>query len=207
MGLTKKQMDVYRFIGQYTEDNGIAPTQREIKEHFGLKSYGSVQRYLNYLMDANLLERDLNARRGIALRQEDTPEETGLIKNLPLLGMVAAGNPIEAIENPDDYYPVPRQMIRPGHQHFALRVRGDSMIEDGILEEDIVVIRQTNKAEIGQTVVAVIDGDATLKKYYPSKNQIELRPANSRLSPIFIGEDVSSFQIVGRMVGLIRSYD
>ena len=100
MGLTKKQMDVYRFIGQYTDDNGIAPTQREIKEHFGLKSYGSVQRYLNYLMDANLLERDLNARRGIALRQDSSEgdDSAQVVCDLPLLGMVAAGNPIEAME-------------------------------------------------------------------------------------------------------------
>lgn len=209
MGLTKKQMEVYRFISSYTDEHGIAPTQREIKEYFGLKSFGSVQRYLNYLMDADLLERDLNARRGIVLRQNDSSSVSSqeTVCELPLLGLVAAGNPIEALENPDDHFPVPVQMIKSSHQHFALRVQGDSMIEDGILEDDIVIIRQTAKAEVGQTVVALIDGDATLKNYFPSKNQIELRPANSRLKPIFVGEDITDFKIVGKMVGLIRSYE
>jgi SOS regulatory protein LexA len=209
MGLTKKQMEVYRFISQYTDEHGIAPTQREIKEHFGLKSFGSVQRYLNYLMDANLLERDLNARRGIALCSEGPSKSTQneSVCELPLLGLVAAGNPIEALENPDDHFPVPVQMIKSSHQHFALRVQGDSMIEDGILEDDIVIVRQTAKAEVGQTIVAVIDGDATLKKYFPFKDKIELRPANSRLGPITVGEDVADFKIVGKMVGLIRSYE
>lgn len=216
MGLTKKQHEVLEYIKKYTKDKGYAPTQREIKEHFGLKSYGSVQRYLKYLKDAGHLTTDWNAKRGLTLIKEEsssiktTKRSTTIIDNpyeteIPLLGDVAAGNPIEALENPTESIMVPNSMMKRSGKHFALRIQGDSMIEDGILDGDIVVIQSAQSANTGQTVVAVIDGEATLKKYFKKKGHLELHPANSTMSPIIV-EPQQDCKIVGHLVGLMRSY-
>lgn len=241
MGITKKQKEVFDYIIGYTKTNGYAPTQKEIKDHFGLKSYGSVQRYLNYLSEAGYLERDWNARRGLKPTPRDpltgksinsssplangyslnTPgfsDSSGPIREipsrqqdnyleLPLLGKVAAGNPIEALEHPDETVTIPSSMIKGRGQHFALRVVGDSMIEDGILEDDIIICRVQRNASQGQRVVAVINGEATVKHFYQNKSQVELHPANSKYSPIIVGSDVEFFELAGVVIGLIRNYD
>lgn len=209
MGITKKQKDVYEYIRSYTHTQGIAPTQKEIKEHFNLKSFGSVQRYLKYLTDAGLLETNWNERRGLQVKdwtQNNVDEISEPTVELPLLGLVAAGNPIEAIENPTDTINVPVSFIKGSERHFALRVRGDSMIEDGILEEDIIICKYQQTARLGERVVAVIDGEATVKKYMPKGKSVELHPANSRLRPILVDPE-SDFRLVGKVVGLIRLYE
>lgn len=216
MGITKKQKEVYDYIAHYTHEYGYAPTQKEIRDHFGLKSFGSVQRYIKYLVDAGYLENDENARRGLVVLAPPTPF-AGMTANaaapsslqgedIPLLGKVAAGNPIEAIENPDDTITVPLQMLSPNYRHFALRVQGDSMIEDGILENDIVVCRSQNTALPGQTVVAVVEGEATVKRFYKKAGHYELHPANSTMSPIIVRPQDGEFKVVGILVGLLRSY-
>jgi repressor LexA len=213
MALTKKQKEVYDYILSYNQQNGYAPTQKEIKEHFQLKSFGSVQRYIKYLTQSGLLETDWNARRGLkALAvpdQEMAQNDTNLTDNngIPLLGDVAAGDPIEALENPTEFISVPPQLMRKNGRYFALKVRGDSMIEDGILEEDYVVCRQQENAQQGQTVVAVVDGEATLKRYYQHSDHIELRPANQRLRPFKITSESGELRIAGVMVGLVRLYE
>jgi repressor LexA len=213
MALTKKQKEVYDYILSYNQQNGYAPTQKEIKEHFQLKSFGSVQRYIKYLTQSGLLETDWNARRGLkALAvpdQEMAQNDTNLTDNngIPLLGDVAAGDPIEALENPTEFISVPPQLMRKNGRYFALKVRGDSMIEDGILEEDYVVCRQQENAQQGQTVVAVVDGEATLKRYYKHSDHIELRPANQRLRPFKITSESGELRIAGVMVGLVRLYE
>ncbi len=245
MGITKKQKEVFDYIMNYTMSNGYAPTQKEIKDHFELKSYGSVQRYLTYLTEAGYLERDWNARRGLRptprdpitgkIIEEDNvtsmqqhagrgqmhppgqksssrvPLESQFAHSemieLPLLGKVAAGNPIESLEHPDETVAVSPHMLRGNSQHFGLRVVGDSMIEDGILEDDIIICRVQRNAERGQRVVAVINGEATVKSFHRNGRQIELHPANSSYSPIIVGEDVESFELAGVVVGLIRKYD
>ncbi len=213
MGLTKKQKKIYDYIKSYTQEQGYSPTQKEIKEHFGFKSFGSVQRYLKYLREAHLLSTDWNARRGIQVLEDQlnlkasfspTTTQDSISEELPLLGSVAAGNPIEAIENPTETTFVPKSFLDPKAKHFALTVKGDSMIEDGIIENDTVIIRQQENAQTGQTVVAIIDGEATLKKYYPQIDQIELHPANSRLSPLVVKD--GDFRLIGILVGLLRSY-
>ncbi len=206
MGLTKKQHEVYQYIKTYSEEKGYAPTQREIKEHFGLKSYGSVQRYLKYLKDADLLSTDWNAKRGLTLTEsEKTDQGASFESEIPLLGDVAAGNPIEALENPTENIMVPTHLLNPGSQHFALRVRGDSMIEDGILDGDLAILKHVQNAHAGETIVAVIDGEATLKKFYKKKNHIELHPANATMVPIIV-DSQQDCKIVGRLIGLFRSY-
>lgn len=208
MALTDKQKEVYDFIRSYADTHGYAPTQKEIKEHFELKSFGSVQRYIKYLVDAGLIECDWNARRGLKLVDEaevhtrSTPQDAA---EIPLLGKVAAGIPIEALSHPDETIKVPLEMLRSSGQHFALRVRGSSMIEDGILNNDIIVCKVQQKAEQGQTVVALIEGEATVKRFYKKQNRIELHPANSEMVPIIV-ED-GNFNIAGIVVGLLRRYD
>jgi SOS regulatory protein LexA len=205
MGLTKKQHEVLEYIKNYTKKKGYAPTQREIKDHFELKSYGSVQRYLKYLKEAGLLTNDWNAKRGITLVSESSSSGNSHEMEIPLLGDVAAGNPIEALENPTEHITVPISMIKKSGKHFALKIKGDSMIEDGILDGDVVIIQSAQTASTGQTVVAVIEGEATLKKYFKKKGHLELHPANHTMQPIVVEPD-QQVSIVGHLVGLMRSY-
>lgn len=201
MSLTKKQKQVYDYIVSYIEQNGYSPTQMEIKEYFGFKSLGSVQDYIRYLKNANYIENDTNSVRGLTPVGSDQSNIEASLE-IPLHGKVAAGNPIEAIEG-NESINVPASMIGRG-SHYALTISGESMIEDGILDGDIIVVKKQQNASNGDTVVAVIDNEATVKRYYKKKNLIELHPANSTMKPITI--ENGDFQIKGVLVGLLRSY-
>lgn len=203
MALTKKQKEFYDFIVAYNQEHGHSPTQKEIKDHFGLKSFGSVQKYLQYLSKEGLIETEWNQRRSLEVKAPDVESDSD---HIPLLGMVAAGNPIEAIENPTNTIAVPRSFLKGGYRYFALTVKGDSMIEAGILEGDVIVCRSTKEARNGQIVVAVIDGEATVKTISYQKKSIELLPSNKNYKPIVVDETVGDFKIVGNLVGLLRSY-
>lgn len=203
MALTKKQKEFYDFIVAYNQEHGHSPTQKEIKDHFGLKSFGSVQKYLQYLSKEGLLESQWNQRRSLEIKDTEIESDSD---HIPLLGLVAAGNPIEAIENPTNTIAVPRTFLKGGYRYFALTVKGDSMIEAGILEGDVVVCRSTKEARNGQIVVAVINGEATLKTISYQKKAIELLPSNKNYSPIVVDETTGDFKIVGNLVGLLRSY-
>lgn len=210
MAITKKQKEVFDYICSYSSSNGYAPTQREIKEHFEFKSFGSVQTYLKYLVNAGYLETDWNARRGITLATNDEPARPSQValsdvEEIPWLGDVAAGIPIEAIENPTETIQVPRSMVSKGGSFFALSVIGDSMIEAGILEGDVIVCKHQTQADNGQVVVAVVDGEATVKTLNKLKKGIQLIPANSTMKPFLIESD-QDFRIAGVLVGLMRSY-
>lgn len=203
MAITKKQKEFYDYIVAYNQEHGHSPTQKEIKDHFGLKSFGSVQKYLQYLSKEGLLETQWNQRRSLEIKSTEVESDSDQI---PLLGLVAAGNPIEAIENPTNTISVPRYLLKGGFRYFALTVKGDSMIEAGILEGDVIVCRSTKDARNGQIVVAVVNGEATVKTFSHQKKSIELLPANKNYSPIVIDEQVEDFKIVGNLVGLLRSY-
>lgn len=204
MAITKKQKEFYDYIVAYNQEHGHSPTQKEIKDHFGLKSFGSVQKYLQYLNKEGLLETQWNQRRSLEIKSE-TPVDSDS-DQIPLLGLVAAGNPIEAIENPTNTISVPKNLLKGGFRYFALTVKGDSMIEAGILENDVLVCRSTKEARNGQIVVAVVNGEATVKTFSQQKKSIELLPANKNYSPIVVDESVEDFKIVGNLVGLLRSY-
>ena len=207
MALTKKQKEVYDYLVAYHDHHGHPPTQNEIKDHFGLKSLGSVQKYLQYLNKEGLLESQWNSRRGIEVKAPTNDFVENDSDHIPLLGLVAAGNPIEAIENPTNTIAVPRHFLKGGFRYFALTVKGDSMIEAGILEGDVIVCRSTKEARSGQIVVAVIDGEATVKTLsLQNKKRLELLPSNKNYSPIVVDENVADFKIVGTLVGLLRSY-
>jgi SOS regulatory protein LexA len=207
MALTKKQKEVFDYIQSYHDHHGHAPTQNEIKDHFGLKSLGSVQKYLQYLNKEGLLESHWNQRRGVEVKAPLNIHTDSDSEHIPLLGLVAAGNPILAIENPTNTIAVPRHFLKGGFRYFALTVKGESMIEAGILEGDVIVCRSTQEARSGQIVVAVIDGEATVKTLaIQNKKRLELLPANKNFSPIIIDENSTDFKIVGTLVGLLRSY-
>lgn len=216
MSITKKQKEVLDYVISYTQEHGYSPTQKEIKEHFGFKSFGSVQRYIKYLTEYGFLQTDWNARRGLKVvkspeddisppSQQVAPANSNTIP-IPLLGKVAAGIPIEAIENPDDTIPVPKDMVTGRHKYYALKIKGDSMIEDGIFENDIIICRHQEDAKNGETVVAVIEGEATVKRLQKKKNIIELHPANQTMSPILVNRESGQFNIAGVVVGLFRYY-
>jgi repressor LexA len=194
--LTPKQKRVLDFIERYQQREGYPPSQQEIARAFGFRSLGTVQNYLVRLEREGCLVRDWNARRGLRLQR---PQPEG--RELPLAGMVAAGKPIEAIETPDRIE-VPAWMAGDG-DNFVLRVRGDSMIGDGILDGDLVVVRKQVNAETGQTVVALLDGEATVKRLVRRAGRIELHPANPAMTPLVV-EDDETFRIEGVVVGVIR---
>lgn len=204
MGLTAKQKEVYQYIADYWQEHGLAPTQREIKDHFQLKSFGSVQRYIKYLMEAGLLEGgDWNERRGLRpVEERDTVPQDSIY--IPLIGSIAAGNPIEAIEQADETVAVPKGMLSGRGTFFALKVKGDSMIDDGILSGDLAIIRASKEANKGAIIAAVVDGEATLKHFHPKGDKIELHPANASMRPIIV--PASSTCIAGVLVGLWRRY-
>ena len=194
--LTPKQKQLLDFIMEHTEREGYAPSQKEIAQALGFRSLGTVQNYLVRLEREGFIERSWNARRGIRVV---LPEGHGY--ELPLVGTVSAGKPIEAIEVPDTIE-VPRSMTGSG-DNFVLRVKGDSMIEDGILDGDLVVVRKQEAADSGQTVVAIIDNEATVKRLVHEGGRVELHPANSTMEPIVVKDSVN-FRIEGVVIGVIR---
>jgi repressor LexA len=197
MNLTKRQKEILDFIRSYRAEHGISPTQREIRETFQLSSFGTVQKHLKRLEEKGALTREWNRSRGLSPRDEAA---TG--RGVPLLGQVAAGRPIEPFPQ-EESIEVPASLLGKG-EHFVLRVRGESMIDDGILDGDFVVVARREKAEIGQTVIALVRGEATLKRYYTDGQRIRLQPANSAMKPLtFDARDVT---IQGVVTGLIRDY-
>ncbi len=198
MNLTEKQLSVYRYIKQYVEAKGISPTYNEIRRHFSFQSFQSVQKHLAQLERKGYIRiPERNRSRMITLI-----EHGGSTMVLPLAGVVAAGIPIEAIEQ-GETIDVPEEMLGSG-EYFALKVRGNSMVDEGIVEGDTIIIRKQVTAENGQTVVALVEGAATVKKYFRRGNNIELKPANTSIPSIFVRE--GEFTIQGVVVGLLRKY-
>ena len=202
MPVTARQRQVYEFITRYQEIHHQPPTIAEIGKQFQMTSPASVHSILSALEREGFIKRIPNVSRGIELiKQQTTDDET----QIPLLGMVAAGQPIEAILS-HETVSAPRNMIGRGRM-FALRVRGDSMIEENIQDNDIIIVSSQETAENGQMVVALIDGNyATVKKFYREPDFIRLEPANPQFKPIFI-KTPERIQIQGVVRGLIRKYD
>jgi repressor LexA len=201
MAVTARQRHVYQFISRYIDANDQPPTIAEIGKHFKMSSPASVHSILSGLEREGLIKRIPNVSRGIELIKEDTNSSSD---EIPLLGVVAAGQPIEAILS-HDTVAAPHDMVGRGRT-FALRVRGDSMIEENIQDGDIIIVNSQKTAENGQMVVALIDGNyATVKKFYREPEFIRLEPANPLFKPIFI-KTPDRIQIQGVVRGLIRNY-
>jgi repressor LexA len=200
MKLTEKQKAFLSYISRYVEDWGRSPSFEEICSHFGFTSYNTVTTYLKTLERKGYirLPRKKNQKRAIEVI---SPVETRRLE-FPLLGRVAAGRPIEAVEELDAIE-IPPSMLGKG-DHFVLQVKGDSMKEDGILDGDFIVVRKQPTADNGQTVVALINNEATVKKYYQREGHVELRPAHTGMEPLIISE--GDLRIEGRVVGVMRHY-
>jgi len=203
MPITAKQRRVYEFIKGYIGSNEEPPTIAEIGRHFQISSSASVHGILSALEREGLIKRTPNISRGIEIVKQTAngDEDRG---EIPLLGTVAAGQPIEAILS-HDTISVPTDMQGRGRT-FALRVRGDSMIDENIQDGDFIVVTSQKTADNGQVVVALIDGNyATVKKFYREPDFIRLEPANPQFKPIFI-KTPERIQIQGVVTGLIRKY-
>jgi len=198
--LTLKQKQIFDYIKSFINKNGYSPTFEEIKEHFKLKALSGVYQHVNILISKGYIVRNEKATRGLEIREQkklDTIE-------IPLVGTITAGQPIEAIEKSGDTITIARDTYFDPDQLYALKVVGDSMIEDGIFDGDIVVIKKQETADNGQTVVAVIDeNEATLKKLYKEKNKFRLQPANQNLLPIFRRQ----VEVRGIVIKIIRNFD
>jgi repressor LexA len=197
--LTKRQKELYDFLEQYIAERGYAPTLEEIGEHFELSSLATVHKHLANLEEKGLIRRRWNFSRAIELTRN---AKAGAVA-LPLLGNVAAGKPIEALEG-DDTFAVPEEFVR-RNETFVLRVKGNSMIDDGIWDGDYVVVESRPTAENGETVVALVNGEATVKKFHREKGgRIRLMPANESMAPIIARE--KEVEVRGVVVAVMRKY-
>ena len=194
--LTDRQKEIYDFIKEKIETRGYGPTVREIGLEFGIKSPNGVMCHLKALVTKGLILRGKGLARAIQLADYAGPSH-----GLPLLGSVAAGVPTEAIEQAEERLNV--NDLFAGSQHFALKVRGQSMIEDHIDEGDYVVIRAQKDAANGERVVAMIDGDVTLKRFYKERDHVRLEPANGTMKPIIVPASEKP-EILGVLVGVVR---
>jgi len=194
--LTKRQKEVLDYIEEYVNSHDYAPSYREIAEAFSLGSVATIADHIENLKEKGYLTKDYNEARSLQL----TPrwDERGF--EIPLIGTIAAGYPIEAIRT-NETIDIPRDMM--GKNVFALKVRGDSMIEDGIFDGDYIIIEQTDNPRNGEIVVALVDNEnATLKRFYREKNRIRLQPANSNFKPIYSNKVI----VQGRVKGVIRKF-
>jgi len=198
--LTKRQKQIFDYIKEYIKENNYAPSLEEIKRHFKLSSISTIHQHIETLRAKGCLKKIDNQPRSIELNKEGGSSD---LIEIPLLGTIAAGEPIEAIEDKETIA-VPKSQLSKSGEHYALQVRGDSMIDEGIFDGDTVIIRKQPDAENGETVVALINGnEVTLKKIYKEKNGFRLQPANPTLKPIFTRE----LTIQGKVIRVIRNFE
>jgi repressor LexA len=199
--LTKRQKQMVDYLGQYIEEHGYAPTLAEIGQYFGLSSLATVHKHLHNLEAKGFIRRMHNHSR--ALEIESANGNHAGVRKLALVGQVAAGIPIEAIEGRDSIA-VPDEFVRRDNT-FCLLVKGESMVDEGIRDGDYIIVEGRDGANAGETVVALIGDEATVKKYYPGENgRVRLQPANPTMEPIFVNAD--DLRIRGVVVGLMRHY-
>ena len=200
--ITERQKEVLAFISQFTDDNVCPPTVREIGDHFGI-SLRAVQDHITALQKKGYISQTQKRSRSIRVLvdvREKAPEL--FVGKVPLLGNVAAGRPLLSEENLDGYENLTEPFVRPGKSYFALRVRGQSMINAGILDGDLAVIEQSSTALDGQIIVAVIDDAITLKRYYKEAGRVRLQPENPDFPAIY-STDV---RVVGILSNIVRTY-
>ena len=210
MELTGRQQEIWDYLVEYLEGHGYPPTVREIGGAVGLASPSTVHAHLANLERAGLLRRDPTKPRAlelVGLRRETPPasEPAAEVRRLPLLGQIAAGGPLLADQNVEEYLAVPEPLAA-GGEEFLLRVKGDSMINAGILEGDLVVVRRAQTASDGEIVVALAGDDetadeATVKRFFRENGRVRLQPENASMEPIY----ADHVQILGKVIGVFRS--
>jgi repressor LexA len=200
MALTRRQREIYDYICSFVASNGYSPSLEEIGAHFNLSSVATVHKHVQHLVDKRFLRKAWNRSRSI----EPVESPSSGTVSLPLLGFVAAGTPIEAIEV-EETLEVPSDLVPRRGRSFALRVRGNSMIEEQIRDGDTVIVESRSEARNGETVVALIRGEeATLKKFYRRGSTVRLQPANAAMQDIVVpAEDL---EVRGVVCGLVRHY-
>ncbi len=194
--LTLKQKKVLDFIESYTKKHGYSPSHEEMRKHFKLASVSTINHYIQILQDKKYINREKNTARSVEVGERDE------VMNIPFKGYISAGKPIEAIEEYDTI-PVPRSLFQTGDL-FALGVKGDSMIDEGIFDGDTVIVRKQSSVQDGETAVALINNnEVTLKKIYKEKNRIRLQPANPKLKPFYVKEVI----IQGKVISTFRNVE
>ncbi|MEK7188966.1 MAG: transcriptional repressor LexA [Patescibacteria group bacterium] len=205
--LPKKKQQILDYLASYVKNRGYAPTLSEIAKKFKVSSLATIHEHMAFLEKHGFIKRtgNIQSRELEIIRSESNVEPTYLessMHTLPLVGLITAGAPIEAVENREADIAVPAEITR-GRQCYILKVRGDSMVESLISDGDLVIVEKTEYAKNGDMVVAVLDdGTATLKKFYKEKNYVRLQPANAKYQPLMVENVI----IRGRVVGIIRKY-
>lgn len=202
--LYNRERQVLEFITQYIQRHGYAPTLIEIAESLGVNAVSTVHEHLEKLVSKGFIKKSAGFERGIELIDSKVKlNETETAVELPVLGFIAAGAPLEPHTDPNFYMPVPATLISGKKPGFVLQVKGSSMIDEGILDGDFVIVSHQNEAQNGDIVVAILpNGLATLKRIIFEKDRIKLQPANSTMSPIY----TTHVKIQGKVVGVFRKY-
>lgn len=205
--LTDRQAEIYEYIKKYSKENRMPPTVREIGNHFEISSTNGVRSILAALIKKGYINRSPRLSRGIEIlsSETDTPvsETPSNTIEIPIVGRVAAGTPILAVQNLEGTVTIDRDFLACRTDVFALRVKGDSMINAGIFDGDLIFARQQKTAERGEIIVAQVDNEATVKYYQPLADHVELRPANPKYRPIIVKSN-KDFSIAGRVIGVMR---
>lgn len=197
--ITPKQQEILEYIKETILKKGYPPAVREICEAVKLKSTSSVHSHLETLEKNGYIRRDPTKPRTIEIIDDCFNLARREVVNVPLIGTVAAGTPLLAQENIETYFPIPSELL-PNKEIFMLKVKGDSMIEAGIFNGDLILVEKTNTAENGEIVVALLDDSATVKRFYREDGRYRLQPENASMEPIFVDE----VQILGKVIGLFR---
>ena len=208
--LTDRQEEILNFIRQFTNETGYPPTLREIGKHFQISSTFGVKRHLEALVKKGFINIESNASRGISfIKKNDDELISGVMKDdnlfvkIPILGRVAAGLPINAVENLEGSLVVDPSFLKKVEEAFALRVKGDSMINAGINDKDLVIVSPKEQAKNGDIVVAMLNDEATVKKFENVNNKIRLIPENNSYQPIDV-KSSDDFRLIGKVKGVVR---
>ncbi|MDO5135137.1 MAG: transcriptional repressor LexA [Eubacteriales bacterium] len=200
--ISKKQQEILEYIKNEILNRGFPPAVREICEAVGLRSTSSVHAHLEALEKNGYIRRDATKPRAIEIIDDNFNLVRREVVNVPLVGTVAAGQPMLAVENIEGYFPIPAELM-PNQQSFMLRVRGDSMVNAGIFDGDQVLVKEQPTADNGDIVVAMLEDSATIKTFYREKGCIRLQPENDSMDPIIVRGDL---KILGKVFGVFRLY-
>ncbi len=205
--LTERQQEILSFILQFRDENGYPPTLREMGKRFGISSTFGVKRHLDALVKKGYLNIESNASRGISVVRDEPvkieEERNDIFRKIPIVGRVAAGSPILAMENIEGSIVIDSAFMKKTEDCFALKVKGDSMVNAGIFENDLVIVTPRNDASNGDIIVAMIDDEVTVKTLERKNDRMRLLPQNENYQPIEISE-TKEFKIVGKVTGVVR---
>jgi repressor LexA len=205
--LTERQKDILDFICQYKDENGYPPTLREIGKHFDISSTFGVKRHLDALEKKGFISILDNMSRGITILKpellKNSMNYSGYVNKVPIVGQVAAGTPVLAEENLVGSIVIDPAYMKKSENAFALKVKGDSMINAGILEGDLVIVSQVSEVKNGETIVAMINGEVTVKNFEKKKDIVQLNPENDKFQPIVVTAK-DEFSVIGKVVGVFR---